>query len=73
MSKSIIKTPFSDAIEDSPVPHKGTASGDYDASVVPDTPHRSGGMFPELTFDTHFGKPKTKGPNKKSPFKDAVS
>ena len=67
-----IKTPFSDAIESSPVPTKGSGPGKYDAESVPNTPMREGGMYPELTFDTHWGGPKNSGPVKDSPFKDQV-
>lgn len=45
------KTPFSDAIEKSPVPTKGSSGGQYDTQEVPDTPSRSGGVFPELHRD----------------------
>jgi hypothetical protein len=67
------KTPFGDAVDSSPVPHKGSGSGSYDASSIPDTPNRDGGLIPELTFDTHWGEPKNSGPVTKSPFKDAIS
>lgn len=71
MADATIKTPFSDALEDR-VPVKGSGPGKYDAESVPDTPMRSGGMYPELTFDTHWDGPKKTGPIKDSPFKDAV-
>jgi hypothetical protein len=66
------KTPFSDAIGDSTVPIKSSGSCEYDALTVPNTPKREGGMYPEVTFDTHWGGPKMDGPVKDSPFKDAV-
>jgi hypothetical protein len=48
------KTPFSDAIESSPVPDHGTKGGKYDAAVTVDVPGRdkSPNGLDELTFDT---------------------
>ena len=65
-------SPFKDTVGADSVPIKGSGSGEYDAATIPDTPHRDGGMYPELTFDTHWGGPKDSGPVKDSPFKDAV-
>ncbi len=67
------QTPFKDTVGDNSVPVKGSGSGSYDTPCVPDTPHREGGMYPELTYDTHWGAPKNSGPIKDSPFKDDVS
>ncbi len=68
-----IKTPFGDAVESTPVPHRGSGSGSYDTPCVPDTPSRDGGLVPELTYDTNFGAPsKSKGPITECPFTDAV-
>lgn len=65
-----IKTPFSDAIEKSPVPTRGTTGGQYDSTEVPGGPGRTGGMLPELYRDHTSGTP---GGNAiKTPFKDSV-
>jgi hypothetical protein len=72
VTMSFYKTPFSDAISPDAVPHKGTGPGEYDSTEVPNTPSRTGGMFPELHRDKHFSEPKLSGPYSKSPFKDAV-
>lgn len=66
-----IKTPFTDAIEKSPVPTKGSGGGSYDSQEVPGSPGRDGGLIPELHRDTRFGSPSKSGPVK-TPFKDAV-
>lgn len=64
------KTPFSDAIEKSPVPTRGTNGGQYDSEEVPGGPGRTGGTLPELHRDNFSGKPG--GNTFKSPFKDAI-
>lgn len=66
------KSPFSDAIEKSPVPTRGSASGDYNAQTIPGVPSGDAGIVPELYFDTHFGDPKISGPITDCPFKDRV-
>lgn len=66
-----IKTPFSDAIEKSPVPTKGSSSGTYGGSEVPGGPSRTGGAIPELHRDNIAGSPSTSGPLN-TPFKDKV-
>lgn len=67
-----IKTPFSDRIEQSPVPYRGTKGGQYDSQEAPNTPSRDGGLLPELHRDgTVTGSPSTSGPYK-TPFKDRV-
>lgn len=71
---SIYKSsPFKDAIESNPVPTRGSKGGQYDSQEVPDTPSRSGGMYPELHRDTAVT---SSGPSVSGPydtlFKDAV-
>ena len=67
-----IKTPFTDRIEKSPVPNRGSHGGQYDSSEVPNTPGRTGGLYPELHRDGAItGTPKSDGPVK-SPYKDRV-
>jgi len=65
------KSPFKDAIESNPIPTRGSKGGQYDSSEVPDTPGRSGGMYPELHRDTQFGNPSGSGPYS-TPYKDKV-
>lgn len=66
-----IKTPFSDAIEKSPVPTRGSHGGQYDSQEVPGTPGRDGGAYPELHRDGAItGTPG--GNTFKTPFKDAI-
>lgn len=66
-----IKTPFSDREGPDSVPTKAP-SAKYDAETVPNTPMRDGGLYPEVTFDTHWGDPhKGSPPNTKTPFSDA--
>lgn len=68
----MFRTPFKDAIEKSPVPTKGTGSGEYDKQEMPNTPSKSGNAFPALHRDTTFDGPKGTGPITRSPFKDAI-
>jgi hypothetical protein len=69
------KTPFSDAIEKSPVPKKGSKGGEYDSKEFPDSPGRdtSPNGVAELHRDTAVTSksPSTNGMIK-TPFKDAV-
>lgn len=68
----MFKTPFSDAIESSPVPTKGTGKGTYGSESGPGFPSRDGGLLPELNRDNVGGSPSHSGPIQRSPFKDAV-
>jgi len=72
MSDPIVKSPFSDAVGPSTVPHKGTGKGSYGSESGNGFPGRDGGLLPELNRDTTFGSPKKSGPIDHSPFKDAV-
>lgn len=68
------KTPFSDAIEKSPVPKTGSGSGKvYEQAEIPGGPTRTGGDIKELYRDNPpgSGAPSTSGPLK-TPFKDSV-
>lgn len=65
------KTPFSDAIEKSPIPTTSSGKVSTSKNEVPDTPGRDGGMYPEVTRDTHWPAPSHNG-TVKTPFKDAV-
>jgi hypothetical protein len=65
-------SPFKDAVGADSVPTRGSKGGEYDSSEVPDTPGRSGGLYPELHRDTQFGAPKDSGPYTHVLFKDAV-
>lgn len=69
---SLIKSPFKDTVGVDSVPHRSTGSAAYGTQEVPNTPGRDGGLVPEVSRDTHFGKPSHSGPIKDSPFKDAV-
>ncbi len=71
MATPYVKSPFSDAVGPDTVPHKGSSSGSYDSSEVPDTPSGDSHIVPELHRDTQFGSPSTSGPYK-TLFKDAV-
>ena len=67
------KSPFTDAIEKSPVSSRGSKGGEYGKQEVPDTPGRDGGMYPELHRDTAVT---SSGPSVSGPydtlFKDSI-
>jgi hypothetical protein len=67
------KSPFKDAVDSAPISGKSSGKVKYDfTDEVPNTPSRSGGLYPEVCRDTTFADPKLSGPYVKSPFKDAV-
>ena len=67
------KTPFSDAIESTPVPKTSTGKVGYEQVEGPGLPTRTGGDISEVYRDkTESGSPSTSGPYK-TPYKDAVS
>lgn len=69
-----IKTPFKDAIADDKVPMRGSGNKTYDREPNVKLPQREGGLLPEVFRDNVAGDPSvSKGPIKKSPYKDAVS
>lgn len=67
----MFKTPFSDAIESSPVPKTGSGSKTYEQAESTGLPTRTGGELREVYRDNVAGSPSTSGPYK-TPFKDSV-
>lgn len=68
----MFRSPFSDAIEQSPVPKTSTGKVTYEQSEAPNVPGRTGGDIREIYRDnTQSGSPSTSGPYK-TPFKDSV-
>jgi hypothetical protein len=65
------KTPFSDAIEKSPIPKTGSGKESYEEAQYPGAPGRTGGELKEVYRDNIAGDPSTSGPYK-TPFKDSV-